>query len=579
MPVVSKAKVVVKRKTTSMAVPVSFSVADTSANQLVVWAKAVNQGKCSVPSNGSQHADAVVEALIDTQNGMATDTLLLTVLAWDAIKADCVPPNTNTVRCIGSVAVEVSASAPTTRKQKTKSCSFAVSKHCTATFHVPSHINLEDCSKAIVSDIELAAKHAAKDYCDWLKMTKFKFVSGARPYFQPTMVEADWVFRGNFISVPAIAGWPQLGRLKFNALCCWSNAVTHACTLLGVKLEQICTILETSRTKADDLNLDRVMTVLTVLAITAFAGAYPIMPETVDDRTLGAMKLGTNRDCDDMAITVCAVFNHLKDKFNSGHMPSFSDDPKGLLDRSVLLFMLGKYKTAAAIICRADPTVATADSEAKDHTVTGHVYAILSETEVDAGGNAEALIRGATVIEATRVSSPYPEALDSSAFFLNGTRVFTRSAYVLGEKDIQHVKPYMPEQYLQNIAAYTTDATYALVSGDVIGVSGPEMAAGSQKVKAVKVHATSKSKYVHNALAHSFDLADLDDAIAKYEWWRQLGFDSKPDAPCLHQDDWTHLVERNLAQTNRLKPFHVTTKYHQFVWAIIDPRTNALVFP
>lgn len=569
-----------KKKQSSFSVPVSFSVADKTADQLVVWAKAKNNGKCSVPSNGSQHADATVEALINTSAGMTNDTILVTVLAWDAVKADSVPPNTNTLRVIGSVAVEVSVSTATRSKKKSKTSKFKypVSQNCTVSLDAPSNVVLEECSKAIVSEITTAASNAAKDYCEWLKRSGLQFAPSAEPYFQPTMVEAEWVFRGNFINVPAITGWPQLNRLHFDALCCWSNAVTHACTLLGVNEEQICCILEAQAEFGSTIAFDKVMTVLTVLTITAFAGAYPIMPECVDDRTLGAMKLGTNRDCDDMAITVCAVFNHLKQKINTGHMPVFPEDAKGLFDKMLLMFMLKKYKTAAAIVCRADPTVATADSNAKGHPLTGHVYAILSKVEVDAGGNAEALIRAATVVEATRVSSPYPESLDSPVFYINGCRVFTRSTYVMGEKDIQHVKPYMPEQYVQNIAAYTADATYALVSGNIIGVPGPEMAAGSQKVKAVRVHATSKSKYVHNALAHHFDLADLDDAIAKYEWWRQLGFDSKPAKPCLHNDDWTHLVERNLAQTERLKPFHVTTVFHQYVFAIIDPQTNAIVF-
>ena len=466
-------------------------------------------------------------------------------------------------------------------KSKLQSHQFTVdcdtAKSCTATFTLPNHFEVKNCTGVVEQSIETAAKKASEEYYEWATKNEIKFNPEITAYLQPTIVEADWTFGGKFIQVPAISGWPQLNRLQFDALCCWSDAVTHACMLLGVQEAQIAVIINSATSNPKDIAVDRVCTVLSTLALTSFAGAYPILPEVVDDRTLGAMKFGTNRDCDDMAITVVAVFNHLQSRLESGHVPVFATNGKGILDKLLLLFMLNKYKTAAAVVCLADPTVATADETKKGHPHCGHVFAILSQVEVDASGDAEDLVRGATVIEATRVSSPYPESLSSKTFYLDGCRIFTRSAYVIGEKDIQHVKPFMPEQYLLNVAAYTATATYALMENNVVGLTGKAMAAGSQTVKAVRIPATAAAQYVHDDLAHRFDTSEIDKAIETFEWWRQLGFDSNPKPPCLSSNDWTHLVERNLAQTDRLEPFHVTTKYHQFVWAIIDPQTNAIM--
>lgn len=129
--------------------------------------------------------------------------------------------------------------------------------------------------------------------------------------------------------------------------------------MLGIVPEGIGTILnEYERSGANDVNVDRVLTVLAVCTLTAFAGTYPVKPECVDDRTLGALKLGKNRDCDDMAITVVSVFNKLQRDADSGCTPTFAATPEGMLALLVHNFMLFKYKTAAAIVCRADPTVA-----------------------------------------------------------------------------------------------------------------------------------------------------------------------------------------------------------------------------
>lgn len=150
-----------------------------------------------------------------------------------------------------------------------------------------------------------------------------------------------------------------------------------------------------------------------------------------------------------MAITVVSVFNKLQRDADSGCTPTFAATPEGMLALLVHNFMLFKYKTAAAIVCRADPTVAVGGKTSnRSAFMCGHVYAILSTAKVQANGHCDNLVGGATVIEATRISSPYPEPLNSDTFHLNGQPIFTRRAYCPGDSDVQTVKPFMAVQQL-----------------------------------------------------------------------------------------------------------------------------------
>jgi len=51
---------------------------------------------------------------------------------------------------------------------------------------------------------------------------------------------------------------------------------------------------------------------LFVCAMRMYAGVYPAGKEDIDDRSMGCLKLYTNSDCDDLAITVASFFNRLK---------------------------------------------------------------------------------------------------------------------------------------------------------------------------------------------------------------------------------------------------------------------------
>ena len=54
-----------------------------------------------------------------------------------------------------------------------------------------------------------------------------------------------------------------------------------------------------------------IQNILFVASLRALCGKYLKTTETIDDRSLLFLKLGTNHDCDDMAITASAFFNRI----------------------------------------------------------------------------------------------------------------------------------------------------------------------------------------------------------------------------------------------------------------------------
>ena len=532
------------RRTTNQIAPrdVYYSVdAPKFCSNMVVW---MSQRNCeSVVDNGSGN---VFKSVV--QPGHQEDRVLITVLAWDKIKTNSIKSNVNTVKVVGSVAVEIKPKTGLLSQMPVRNYTFSIGNNNTVTFTGRGFV-VDDVSGAICRDLTAAAASAANQYGSWLKSNNITFKSGAKPYLQPTMVEADWTFNSSFAHVPALSGWPQMARLEFNTLSCFPRATLHACSMLGIVPEGIGTILgEYERSGANDVNVDRVLTVLAVCTLTAFAGTYPVKPECVDDRTLGALKLGKNRDCDDMAITVVSVFNKLQRDADAGCTPTFEATPEGMLALLVHNFMLFKYKTAAAIVCRADPTVAVGGKTSnRSAFMCGHVYAILSTAKVQANGHCDNLVGGATVVEATRISSPYPEPLNSDTFHLDGKPIFTRRAYCLGESDVQTIKPFMAVQYPQNIAAYTAANTYALAykQGDrhEVGVSGVDMFANTAGVSALCIPTRPQDRYVHDDLAHKVNLSTIDSAILQHSWWAKLGFAKPPvHIAKVASPHWTHFI-------------------------------------
>ena len=216
--------------------------------------------------------------------------------------------------------------------------------------------------------------------------------------------------------MPALGGWPQLERLSFDPIVYWPRAVTYAVILLGARVDLL------NFFTADAFR------VLLVAALTAFAGNYPMFPETVDDRSLGGIKLGRNRDCDDMAMTVVATFNYLK----KIPIPNYGNTEISALCMILHAFLKQEFTTAACIVCRAIAHVADPNIPAShDSKKNGHVFAVLSTATVEPSGQCVDLMRDCAVCRSHAcVVTIHPAAAHA--------HVHTRPTTVLPGRGVQH---------------------------------------------------------------------------------------------------------------------------------------------
>ena len=264
---------------------------------------------------------------------------------------------------------------------------------------------------------------------------------------------------------------------------------------------------------------------LLVAALTAFAGNYPMFPETVDDRSLGGIKLGRNRDCDDMAMTVVATFNYLK----KIPIPNYGNTEISALCMILHAFLKQEFTTAACIVCRAIAHVADPNIPAShDSKKNGHVFAVLSTATVEPSGQCVDLMRDCAVVEATRVSSPYTQLLRTH-MSTHGQQLFCRGEeYSIARTGIRCVKPLNAAQYPQCIAAYTTHGTYALTAGNKIGCPLALLQSGGQAAGAMLVTCPSSAMYDAKcrSLSHRVNLDIVDNAVRTYRWHDKLGYDA-----------------------------------------------------
>jgi hypothetical protein len=589
---------------------VGFTVASNNKEGTVIWAKSKNNAsRASVVTNESE----VVACAVGGPDEIDHDVILITVLGWEAVANAAGLPDdkTNTLKIIGSVAVKVvmgtAQSTPFTSKNAKKYTrrakrsakrspdnpaapvrgvfNVAADHGTTVTVFGPRGVScFVDVSETYAARQRNRAQAATSDYRAWKKRNKVVFEEGADPFLQPAMIEAEWSFGGHFDIVPAITGWPQLGRVEFTTAVYWPRATAYAQLLLGVTDEGAAAILREDKTKANPPHLDNVLTVFVVVALTAFAGSYPFMPETVDDRSPGAIKLDRNRDCDDMAITTVAVFNKLAKEAAQHGQRQFGKTLPLRLAAVALRFLTSKYKSAATIVCRAYPHVANPNDPAQSKKggpkpkLGGHVYAILATHKPDETGASEQLLENATIVESTRVSSPFIQDLHHPMFELNGNRVFCRAhTYDRGEKGIQCVKPLILEQYAQNITANTEHHTYAIGTPQPdgtfkVGADCANMLKGA--AKAMKITPESDAAAYDGeaaSLCHRLNYDRIDKAVLRYGWKTKLGYDaeSQPIAADLDVSNFTHMGDpRQFGKGFKLTEFIV------YAWAVVNPSTN-----
>ena len=507
--------------TDSGSVTVSVCVETGNRAGVIIWASVV--GRTGDVQQPAQLWDRTGTVIVPPSGA----SILVTVLGWvhhNSQNDVCL----NTLEVIGSVVVQALVTARVAyidrglQNQHLSDVEYNVGSGPDTTVRLcaPRHAQIEfsNVSALYRDEQERRAEVAARELYQWVAGNELQFTDGCKPYFKPDMVEAEWACAGAFTRVPALGGWPQLERLSFDPMVYWPRAVAYAVILLGAHVD----LLVASAT-SDALR------VLLVAALTAFAGNYPMFPETVDDRSLGGIKLGRNRDCDDMAMTVVATFNYLK----KIPIPNYGNSDMAALSMMLHAFLKQEFTTAACVICRAVAHVANPNiPTSHDSKKGGHVFAILSTAVVEESGQCVDLMRNCAVVEATRVSSPYTQLLRTHVS-ANGQQLFGRQEeYNISRPGIRSVKPLNVAQYPQCIAAYTTSGTYALTSGGSIGCSLALLQSGGRAANAMLITCPSAAMYddACRSLSHRVSLDVVDDAVRRYRWHEKLGYDASSDS-------------------------------------------------
>lgn len=358
-------------------------------------------------------------------------------------------------------------------------------------------------------------------------------------YCNPVMMEADMFLNGEYSPLSTMTGWPQCGRITVSPAH-FMRSIVYACILTKCDTARVA-LHGLSTTAAD---------VLISVCLTAFAGNYPANPELVDDRTCGELKLCTNRDCDDMAITVCGVFNSLKrwQCKNLFSLPDLVDTYGNDMVRTaqhVLTSMNTRYQTAACVVCEAVPHIANPNIRGDtDGKTIGHVFAVLSPGRViDATPNPK-LFCNSIVIESTRQSSPHESALDTLC--AGNSRIFCRDpVYNSGQQGVQCVKPFYARQYPYCMAAYTDKHSFLLTDeSNRVGVPIASLQDGSASCTLLS-NVPPEAAYcgIARSLCHKIDYDQLDSACLRNRWDQMLKLDAGAMLNSEHTDcTWDYAV-------------------------------------
>lgn len=396
----------------------------------------------------------------------------------------------------------------------------------------------KDCTKMWQQQLVRTGSNAVNYFAKFVK--KNQLVLDPRhhvnAYCNPVMMEADMFLGGKYSPMSTLTGWPQSNRISINDVH-FVRSVVYACIL---------TQCDTAAVACSSLP-PAVADVLISSCLTAFAGNYPERPELTDDRTCGSLKLNTNRDCDDMAITVCGVFNALKRRgFRSYTQDSalaqlFDPDTLAIAEK-VLQSMLSRYKTAACIVCEAVPHIANPNiSGDHDGSTIGHVFAVLC-CGVE---NSPKMFSKCIVIESTRQSSPHATPLNVHA--IDSKPIFCRMPlYATGQQGIQCVKPFVSRQYPYCMAAYTNTHSFLLAdSNNRVGVPIDTLANGASNAVLIdNVPADAAYCNIAHKVCHRIDYAALDQACARHKWSSMLGIHNGESLRSPQQgSNWMYAVD------------------------------------
>jgi hypothetical protein len=255
--------------------------------------------------------------------------------------------------------------------------------------------------------------------------------------------------------VPSSCGYPSVVATVLDATI-WGKAVRMAAVLL-------CHPIHESSVSNDMLNI------ITVCALTVFAGMYNATPETSDDRKGEFMSLGTNGDCDDMAIACAAAANWLiSNEVFSPHQ-----------SLAAVCHHWLKSHVSSAVICLgyavgkvADPTKSVefgfrpSPAAVYDETTgAGHCWAALLPLTEDPNNR----LSGALMLEATRQTFNWPGATPASLAELGFPLCEPYQVYGAPSGYAHTIKPLAPDQYKQVVYIIDAVGSWLVSNAGVFG--------------------------------------------------------------------------------------------------------------
>lgn len=165
--------------------------------------------------------------------------------------------------------------------------------------------SLRDFTAEVVDALASHVKECRRAWYAGLKILKFSLQSPVSLYLHMSMQEAE--LPAGVVASCCYSGWPQL-----HALSRLPEDEVRAAFGAAVGVVKHVTCFDAGVASGmDGVGAARVRQTLFACALRVYAGVYPAGKEDVDDRSLGCLKLCTNSDCDDMAITSGAFFNRL----------------------------------------------------------------------------------------------------------------------------------------------------------------------------------------------------------------------------------------------------------------------------
>lgn len=412
------------------------------------------------------------------------------------------------VRCVPLESVTVRVTAST---EKTKTFKFANKVELVLTLEHAS-LGLEDVQDALMKSQEDRASKCYTYMSEFFDTHNITTKNPEKRYLSSAMRESDWVTRNgaSYEKMPALSGWPQMSRLSFNVAEYWPRAVICACNLLGANVDAILA----NRMS----NHKQILDVLLVVTLTAFAGSYPLEPELKDSRTLGSLTMMTNRDCEDMALTTCAVFHWMK---SSAHTV-FPGEGSAARMAKRLRDHLHTFADAGCLTCVANGSVAVPGKK-QGGKPCGHVLAVLCRH------TGENCLHDALPIESTRPSSPYCQTIASYTCTPQGTKAFARTqqyAYKNYKEGIKAVKPLQFVQYHTCIMLQFKDRTGICTISDGkktrLGGGLKEMMKPTKPYRTRVVYFNVPKDAAYDplvaALAHHPNYNIIDKAIKAHGW-------------------------------------------------------------